>query len=921
MVFEDICVLCTSGNVRTVLDLFGLFESIIKLPIHQAQKVVGNRQNPTKTIVQGVSGVVFPGETLLVLGQPGSGCSTTLKVIANERESYGKVDGNVAYSCISSEEMHRKYASEVLYNDEDDIHYPNLKVKHTLDFALRLRKPAKNIHRDTTSFSEDMSDRLLGSLGMSHTKDTIVGSSFVRGVSGGERKRVSLAEVMASNPAIACWDNPIRGLDSSSALQFLKLLKSLSQETKMANIVTIYQASDAMYHQCFDRVLVMYEGRMIFSGKAQDAQDHFVNLGFQKLGRQTTPDFLTSVTASSERVVRHDHIGPVPQTPEQFAQAFFQSAYYERLQADIHAYQQAAATDISGLAAFHAEVDRVKASVTTKGSLEPTPIWTQTLVAMRRYYQLLWVNQYDLYIVLFLNAVNAVINGSAYYKAPQTATGSFEKGGALFFSLIYFFLNALSEVSSTISARSILIKQHKLGLIHPTAFVIAQTMADIPVAAFQTLVFSCCYYFMLGLYKSASEFWIFELILFVHYSAVSSMFRMLGAWAPSLDIAFLAAGSALPICLNYAGYGPPVPTMHRWGSWIRRISPSPWALEALMGNEFSNIDLHCTPDQMVPSGPGYGEMQYQGCSLPGSSKGSDVVSGSTYLELIYRYTRSNLWRNFGIILVMWFLYVVLTAVGLTVMTGSSGSGGGPIFKRGAAVHPQHSTEEKPNRDVEQTAVSRTASLHPVSSSSSVTQTAATEKQPKAELDKGTFSFKDVSYFVTVDGEERKLLNNINGYVKPGQLTALMGSSGAGKTTLLDTISQRKSTGKVEGQMLIGGRPLDGTFSRSCGFCMQQDVHEPMATVREALEFSAKLRQPAHVPVAEKLDYVNHIISLLELEPIADAIIGEPGDGGLNVEERKRVTIGVELAAKPSALLFLDEVGVFESRLKVLYNVN
>jgi ABC-type multidrug transport system ATPase subunit len=92
--------------------------------------------------------------------------------------------------------------------------------------------------------------------------------------------------------------------------------------------------------------------------------------------------------------------------------------------------------------------------------------------------------------------------------------------------------------------------------------------------------------------------------------------------------------------------------------------------------------------------------------------------------------------------------------------------------------------------------------------------------------------------------------------------------------------------------------------------MQQDVHEPLTTVREALIFSARLRQSSSIPLKDKLSHVESIISLLELDSIADALIGEPGDGGLNVEERKRVTIGVELAAKPTGLLFLDEVSEF-----------
>ncbi|KAJ5679477.1 hypothetical protein N7462_007721 [Penicillium macrosclerotiorum] len=867
VVFENITAHGKGGGIRKVLDLPAIFEGVLNLPVELVRRFAGNRLS-TKTIIHDVSGVVFPGETLLVLGQPGSGCSTTLKIIANERASYAQVDGDVSYSSIPAATMARKYGSEVIYNAEDDIHYPSLPVKHTLDFALRFRKLVKQVDQADAAFSNEMTDRLLGSLGMMHTKDTIVGNSFVRGVSFGWRAKASV----------------VGGGDGHQPGRRLlgQPYPRPGQFTRMANIVTLYQASESMYSQCFDRVLVMYEGKMIFSGRSEDAKTHFINLGFHMWERQTTPDFLTAVTAPSERVT------------------------------DIRTYRHEAIADTSNLVAFQDEVHRVQSTAIFQGSLQPMPIWSQSLVAVRRYYQLLWKNQRDLYIVLFLNAVNAVINGSAYFMAPKTATGSFEKGGAIFFSLIYFFLNALAEVSSTINARSILVKQHKLGIIHPVAFVIAQTIADIPVAVFQSLVFSCCYYFMLGLHKTASDFWIFELVLFTHYSAVSSLFRMLGAWAPSLNIAFFMAGTAMPICLTYAGYGPPVPTMHRWGSWIRRISPSPWALEALMGNEFADITLHCTADQMVPNGPGYDDIRYQGCSLTGSTPGSNTVSGSTYLGLIYDFSRSHLWRNWGIIVVMWFLYVVLTAIGLTIMTDESGSTGGPVFKRSAVVDISASVSEKPKDDLEHNAA-RTEPLEPISSSSSVTR--AEEggiEQPSQKKDfeettiQRAFSFKDVSYYVQVDGNEKQPLNSVSGYVKPGQLTALMGASGAGKTTLLDTISQRKSTGRVEGEMLPGGKPLGGAFSRSCGFCMQQDVHEPLSTVREALEFSAKLRQPKEVPTSEKLEYVENIISLLELEPIADALIGEPGDGGLNVEERKRVTIGVELAAKPSALLFLDE---------------
>ncbi|CCO36958.1 Brefeldin A resistance protein [Rhizoctonia solani AG-1 IB] len=133
----------------------------------------------------------------------------------------------------------------------------------------------------------------------------------------------------------------------------------------------------------------------------------------------------------------------------------------------------------------------------------------------------------------------------------------------------------------------------------------------------------------------------------------------------------------------------------------------------------------------------------------------------------------------------------------------------------------------------------------------------------------------------------------------------MGSSGAGKTTLLDVLAGRKTIGVIHGEVLIGGKHTGVAFQRGTAYCEQLDVHESTATVREALRFSAYLRQPYEVSKEEKDVYVEEVIALLEMEDIADAMIGQPGVG-LGVEARKRVTIGVELAAKPQLLLFLDE---------------
>ncbi|PYI00447.1 hypothetical protein BO78DRAFT_438663 [Aspergillus sclerotiicarbonarius CBS 121057] len=902
--FDNVTVQGPHGGQRTVPDLPQILLGILRSPWHLLRSTITRHSSPRRNIIQEVSGMLFPGEAMLVLGRPGAGCTTLLKVIANNRESFDTVQGGVHYGGLRAQEMTDELKSEVVYSSDDDVHFSTLTVADTLDFALKLRKPANHPGRNA-QFSAEYTDRLTNTLGIAHTKGIIVGDAFIRGVSGGERRRVSLAEAMTVNSTLVSWDNPIRGLDSSSALDFLRLLKRMSRATGMTNVATLYQVSETMYQECFDRTLVMYDGRMIFSGSIHAAKQYFEELGFFCPERQTTPDFLTSVTSPGDRTIRPDYTGPLHLDPDSLAEAFKRSTHYAQLQKELLEYSAAAQSNPSALAAMRSDVDSIRSKLAFKHAVEPATIWKQVAVGTERTYRLLWGDWRTLVTIVALCSVNAVITGSGFYAAPRTASGSFERSGALFFALAYFCLNALTEVVKTVNARAILLKQHNMGLIHPAAYAVIQTIADIPSALIQTTVFACCYYFLIGLSESASQFFIFLLLVFVQYSAISTMFRMLGAWAPSLNVAYLLAGCALPVACLYSGYAPPVPTMHLWGSWIRRITPTPYAMEALIGNEFYRMQLHCTESQLIPSGLGYDDIRYQACPMAGAQQGSASVDGAVYAQDMYAYTRAHLWRDFGIVLVFWFLYTVLGAVGLTVMTRDSSNATGPVYKRGAVIPPP--PEDSKEKETHHVAASETDTVSVPSETETEEGVASPQSPTPQHLTRASFTFEDLCYSVTVGGSEKPLLDNVSGYVKPGQLTALMGASGAGKTTLLDNLAQRKSEGRTTGEIRLGGAPPHPlSFARSCGFCMQQDVHEPTTTVREALQFSALLRRPAEVAREEKLAYVEQVISLLEMEKIADALVGSTGDGQLSVEERKRVTIGVELVAKPSALLFLDE---------------
>lgn len=166
-------------------------------------------------------------------------------------------------------------------------------------------------------------------------------------------------------------------------------------------------------------------------------------------------------------------------------------------------------------------------------------------------------------------------------------------------------------------------------------------------------------------------------------------------------------------------------------------------------------------------------------------------------------------------------------------------------------------------------------------------------------------WRDLCFDIETKEGTKRLLSNVNGWVKQGTLTALMGVTGAGKTSLLDCLADRASVGVVSGEIFVNGRPRGTSFQKRTGYVQQQDLHLPTATVREALQFSAIMRQPGHLSRAEKLAYVEEVVDVLDMHNFADAIVGNAGES-LNIEQRKRLTIAVEMVAKPELLLFLGK---------------
>lgn len=212
------------------------------------RKLFGQQQQRID-ILHGLEGVVHPGEMLAVLGPPGSGCSTLLKTIAGETHGlYLDERASMNYQGITPEQIRTAFRGEAIYTAEVDAHFPHMTVGDTLYFAARMRCP-RNIPDNTSrrEYAEHLRDVTMSMYGISHTKNTRVGDDFIRGVSGGERKRVTIAEATLSYSPLQCWDNSTRGLDSANALEFCRTLRIQADILKTTACVSLYQASQDAY--------------------------------------------------------------------------------------------------------------------------------------------------------------------------------------------------------------------------------------------------------------------------------------------------------------------------------------------------------------------------------------------------------------------------------------------------------------------------------------------------------------------------------------------------------------------------------------------------------------------------------------------------------------------------------------------------
>ncbi|KAF5011266.1 hypothetical protein FDECE_2619 [Fusarium decemcellulare] len=855
-------------------------ESVGNILLSAVSSLLGRLTGRAKdkvNILQGFDGIVEPGEMLLVLGPPGSGCSTLLKTLAGRNEALEiSEESLINYRGIGSEDMYTRFRGDIMYNAEVDVHLPPLTVGDTLEFAARARVPSVVPGGFTSNhFARILRDVTMAMFRITHTMDTKVGDDFVRGVSGGERKRVSIAEAALVRAKLQCWDNSTRGLDSDNAISFCETLR------------------------VFDKVTVLYQGRQIYFGSTKDAKRYFESLGFESPERQTTADFLTSMTSPHERRIRPGWENTAPRTPEEFAARWHESQERKALVAQLAAYQDDHPRDVR-LQSFSTSHKAERSSSQRDKSPYTIPYLSQIRLCLWRSWKRLVADPQYTVAQLIFNLIMGFVLGSMFYDLAPDTSSFYYRGGLIFFAMLFNALASELEVLTLYAQRPVVEKHNHYALYHQSAEAIASYIMELPYKTLNTIVFNLILYFLAQLRQEPGPVFFFILIGYLVLLAMSGVYRTIACLTRTSHQAMVPSTIMTLGLMLYSGFVLPVDSMRGWARWINYINPLAYAFEALMVNEFHGREFPCA--RVIPSGPGYsslGALQST-CAVVGAVPGSADVDGGGFIEGTYKYYHAHKWRNVGILFgyVLFFLFTYVVSAEYSRPAPSRGEV--LVFRRGRSSP----VVQKHYEDLEHQSNGRQP-MEKLSMQSTDHDPAELKHPSPSVCGKSVFHWEDVCYDISIKGKNRRILDHVDGWVQPGVTTVLMGASGAGKTTLLDSLAGRVSTGILSGHTLVNGQETDKSFAHQIGYVQQQDLHLNTMTVREALEFSALLRQSEDIPRSEKLDYVNEVVSILDMAEYVDAIIGVPGEG-LNVEQRKRLTIGIELAARPQLLIFFDE---------------
>ncbi|KAK6263847.1 hypothetical protein SCA6_019281 [Theobroma cacao] len=851
-------------------------------------------------ILKDVSGMVKPSRMTLLLGPPAAGKTTLLLALAGKLDHDLRSCGRITYCGYEMNEFVPQRTCA--YISQHDLHHGEMTVRETLDFSgrclgvgmryeilkeLSKREQEAGIKPDpeidafmkaTAMAGQETSlvtDYILKILGLEICADTLVGDEMRRGISGGEKKRLTTGEMLVGPAKAFFMDEISTGLDSSTTFQICKFMRQMVHVMDVTMVISLLQPAPETY-DLFDDIILLSEGQIVYQGPTESVLEFFEYMGFKCPERKGVADFLQQVTSKKDQEqywLKKDQPYRYV-TVSDFVQGFNSFHVGQKLALDLMV-----PNDRSG--------GPYPALVTEKYGISN---WELFWACFAREWLLMKRN---LFVYIFKTTqitIMSLIGMTVFFRTEMHA-GNLEDGGkffgALFFSLINVMFNGMAELALTVLRLPVFYKQRDYLFYPAWAFSLPIWVLRIPLSFVESGIWIILTYYTIGFAPAPSRFFRQLLAFFGIHQMALSLFRFIAAVGRTQVIASTLGTFTLLIVFVLGGFIVSREDIKPWMIWGYYLSPMMYGQNAIVMNEF--LDKRW------------------------NAQNNDTRINATTVGQVLLKTRGFFTEDY------WFWICVGALFGFSVIFNILFIGAliylNPLGDSKAIVVDKDETKKNEESFSGQHTEEGTATSVRNSSNVSHVVDRATRKGMVLPFLPLSLAFNHVNYYVDMPSEMKnqgvkedrlQLLRDVSGAFREGILTALVGVTGAGKTTLMDVLAGRKTGGYIEGSISISGYPKNqATFNRVSGYCEQNDIHSPNVTVYESLLYSACLRLSSEIDTNTRKMFIEEVMELVELKPLRDALVGLPGIDGLSTEQRKRLTIAVELVANPS-IIFMDE---------------
>jgi ABC-type multidrug transport system ATPase subunit len=740
-------------------------------------------------VLDGVSGRLEPGETCLVLGPSGAGSSLLLQRLAGRQiGTVVKTGGEVLYDGQKKLAGVVKHAHVVALIGQEDVHTPELSVRDTLRFAADCKFPEWFPH--VAALRRNHISLITRMLGIDRVLDTVVGSDSLRGCSGGERKRVTFAEMaMSPDQGVVLLDNFSKGLDSATTLSICRAIARYAGAAR-AIVVASMGAPGLASYSTFSHLTVLDSGKLLYFGRRDQAEAYFVGLGFVRPPSRSVPDFIATISdpAVNGQYVPAGGAAGVPMTADALASRFAESAPGVALRSTLS----------SGAGPVGPEFD-VPPDLVRLGrqrSLQGLP--HQFRAVLQRQLRVLAAKRRQYVLQVCINVVFGLVLGSVFWQLPETQAGGNSRAGLIFLALLFIGLNALSTIPQMSMDKAVHRKHSASAFYMSMPYVVSLLAYDMATQLIKAAAFVVPLYLMAGMQigSSGQRLLYTVLILWIVANVMQLYTRSLVAVFDSADGAQALGGFTTILLVLTSGYLKSGDQLQSYLVWLYWANPLHYAYEALALNEFTALTLACTPSELLPDNT----------AVANANRVCLVSTGELYLADFLSITEAPVYRLYYFCILAAYLCVLVVVAAVAVrMSKPKGFA--------AKAKPTAGPGGSPGESV----------------ALSVDDGAADHPAPTR------LTFSGMSY--SVQGGAKLLLNSVSGVVPPRQMVACTCPRVLRAAQPAALQLQRPSSAAA------GVRPCETDSSSGLSVCSCcSDRHEVCARER-----SDEGSQPAHRP--------------------------------------------------------------------------